>query len=131
RTKETCMDAWAHELPVNVIEQAIPEFIKSRENPRTSQFCLSNIQSQFGDQILPIADGALEIHENPEQEAEHANVPQGMVWNLDAAPNGVLYGSVLYNLDEFNDSTATGWTTDFCRILTSAVRDPDKDWRTL
>jgi hypothetical protein len=35
RTKETCIDAYAHELPVNVIEQAFPDFIKSREDLRT------------------------------------------------------------------------------------------------
>jgi non-ribosomal peptide synthetase component F len=130
-TKETCIDAYAHELPVNVIEQTIPEFIQSRENPRMSQFCLSNFQSQFGDQTIPIADGAHEIHENPEQEPEHANVPQGMVWNLDVAPSGELYGSVLYNLEEFDHSTVTRWTNDHRRIVTSAARNPDQNWRTL
>jgi condensation enzyme len=131
RTKETCIDALAHELPVNVIEQTIPEFIKSRENARTAQFIISDFQSQFGDLTLPIAEAAREIHERLLQEPEHPDVPSGMVWNLDVMPTGALSGSVLFNLDEFDESTVAGWATDFRRILAGAVGAPDKDWRTL
>jgi hypothetical protein len=131
RTKDTCIDAIAHELPVNVIEQMIPDFIKSREDPRMSQFCLSNFQSQFGDLTLPIAEGAREIHERLLQEPEHPDVPSGMVWNLDVMPTGELLTDVLFNLDEFDESTVAGWATDFRRIVTGAVGEPDRDWRTL
>jgi condensation enzyme len=131
RTKETCIDAIAHELPVNVIEQAIPEFIKSREDPRMAQFIISDFQPQFGDLILPIADGAREIHERLLQEPEHPDVPSGMVWNLDVMPSGALTGSVLFNLDEFDESTVAAWAADFRRILTGAVSAPDQDWRML
>ncbi len=131
RTKETFIDAIAHELPVGVIEQAIPEFIKSRENLRTSQFILANFQSQFGDFNIPIAEGARVIHEHELQEDEHPDVPSGLVWNLDLVPSGELYGGVLYNLDEFDESTVTGWAAGFRRILTNAVRAPGKDWRML
>jgi hypothetical protein len=46
-TRETFIDAMAYELPVNVIEQAFPGFIKSREDLRTSQFIISDIQKQL------------------------------------------------------------------------------------
>jgi condensation enzyme len=131
RTKETCIDAFAHELPVNVIEQLIPEFTDSREEALTAQFVISDFQSQFGDLTLPIAEGGREIHERLLQEPEHPDIPTGMVWNLDLIPSGVLSCGVLYNLDEFDESTAAGWAADFRRILTSAVREPDQDWRLL
>jgi condensation enzyme len=131
RAKETCIDAIAHELPVNVIEQTIPEFITAREDPRKAQFIISDFQSQFGDMYIPIAEGAREIHERLLQEPEHPDVPSGMVWNLDVMPNGALSGSVLFNQDEFDESTVAGWAADFRRILTGAVAAPDKDWRTL
>jgi hypothetical protein len=38
---------------------------------------------------------------------------------------------VHYNLDEFEESTAEGWTAGLKRILVNAVRDPDQDWRQL
>ena len=131
RTRETFIDSIAHELPVNVIEQTIPDFIKSRENPRMSQFIIADFQSQFGDLDLPIAEGAREIHERELQEPEHADIPSGMVWNLNVMPTGALSGGVVFNLDEFDESTVAGWATDFRRILTGAVGEPDQDWKTL
>jgi condensation enzyme len=80
RAKETCIDAIAHELPVNVIEQEFPDFVKSREDPRMAQFIVTDFQSQFGDLILPIAEGGREIRERLLQEPEHHDIPTGMVW---------------------------------------------------
>jgi condensation enzyme len=131
RTKETCIDAYAHELSVNAIEQMIPEFITSREDPRMAQFCLANFQSQFGDLTIPIAEGAREIREVLLHEPERHDVPSGMVWSLDVIPSGALIGGVLFNLDEFDESTVEGWATGFCRILAGAVGEPDQDWRML
>jgi condensation enzyme len=131
RTKETFIDAIANELPVNVIEQTFPDFIKSREDPRMSQFIIANFQSQFGDFTLPIAESAREIHERLLQEPEHHDIPSGMVWNLDVIPSGELFGGVLFNLDEFDESTVEGWVADLRRILTGAVGEPDRDWRML
>jgi hypothetical protein len=131
RTKETCLDAYAYELPINVIEQTVPEIIKSREDPRVAQFIIADMQSQFGDLALPIAEGAREIHERLLQEPEHGDVPSGLVWNMDLMPTGVLMGGVLFNLDEFDESTVAGWATDFRTILAGAVGEPDKDWTKL
>jgi condensation enzyme len=130
-TREICIDAFLHELPVNVIEQLIPEFIQSREEAFMAQFVISDFQSQFGDLTLPIAQGAREIHERLLQEPEHPDIPTGMVWNLDLIPSGLLSCGVLFNLDEFDESTAAGWAADYRRILTSAVSEPDQDWRAL
>jgi len=46
-------------------------------------------------------------------------------------PSGSLCGSVLFNLDEFDDATVAGWAADLLRILTSAVSEPDRDWKLL
>ncbi len=130
-TRETFVDAMAYELPVNVIEQAFPGFIKSREDLRTSQFIIANQQGQLGDnRALAIADGARAVG-NELQGQEVHDIPSGTVWNLVPRSSGELAGDVLFNLDEFDESTVAGWTTDLRRILTGAVRDPDRDWRLL
>jgi hypothetical protein len=122
-TRETFVDAIAHELPVNVIEQTFPDFIKSRENLRTSQFIISNMDGQFGDDLtLPIAEGARAASERPLEGKEHHDVPSGVVWHLSAKPSGELFGGVLFNLDEFDESTVEGWVAELRRILTGAVR---------
>src|ERR1017187_2393633 len=82
-TRETFVDAMAHELPVNVIEQTFPDFIKSREDLRTSQFIIANQQRQLGDDLtFPIAEGARGASERPSQGQEVHDIPSGTVWNL-------------------------------------------------
>jgi condensation enzyme len=131
-TKETLIEAIAHELPVNVIEQTFPDFIKSRDDLRTSQFIISCHESQVGDDLIfPIAEGAREQEVHWLEEDGQRDIPSGMVWNLDLPPSGTLSSSVLFNLDEFDESTVAGWAADLRRILASAVRDPDQDWKTL
>ncbi|MGH3200436.1 MAG: condensation domain-containing protein, partial [Streptosporangiaceae bacterium] len=128
---ETFIDAITHELPVNVIEQAFPDFIKSRDDLRTSQFIISSSVSPVGDDPThPIAEGARVISERLLQEPVYHDIPSGMVWNLNVEPSGKLYGSVLFNQDEFDESTVQGWAADLRQILTSAVRNPDQDWQT-
>jgi condensation enzyme len=130
-TKETLIDAIAHELPVNVIEQTFPHFIKSRDDLRTSQFIISCHESQQSDDLIfPIAEGAREIEVRLDEDGPR-DIPSGMVWNLDLPPSGNLSGSVLFNRDEFDESTVAGWAADLRRILASAVSHPDQDWKTL
>ena len=40
-------------------------------------------------------------------------------------------GGLLFNRDELDESTVTSWAAGLQRILASAVRDPDQDWKTL
>jgi condensation enzyme len=132
RTKETFIDAIAHEIPVNVIEQAFPDFIKSREDLHTSLFLLTHAASQLGeDLVYPIAEGAREILVRWRDEDGQRDVPSGMVWGVDLPSSGRLAGGVLYNRDEFEEITVAGWAEDLRRILTGAVRDPGQDWKTL
>ncbi len=130
-TRETFIDAMAHELPIGVIEQAFPDYIRSRQDPRMSQLLISNNPSQYGEMTFPIAEGATEIGEQLLDEAVSRDIPSGTAWYLSAQPDGALTGGVHFNLDEFGERTAAGWTSGFKRIMTSAVRDPDQDWRQL
>jgi hypothetical protein len=130
-TRDTFIDALANELPVNVIEQTFPDFIKPREDLRRSQFLLSDTpQLSGGDATLTIADGACVATRGETQDEEFHDVPSGAVWHLGAGPDGFL-GYVLYNLDEFDESTAQGWVTGLRRILDGVAADPDQDWRLL
>lgn len=131
RAKETFVDALAHELPVTVIEQTFPDFVKSREDLRTSQFIISETPTQLGDVVFPIADGAREVHQYLLEESRHHDIPTGLVWGLTPTPDGGLCSGVLFNPDEFDESTVAGWAAGLRQILTGAVRDPDQDWKAL
>jgi non-ribosomal peptide synthetase component F len=131
KTRDTFIDAMANELPAGVLEQAFPDYIRPREDKRTSEFVISAPQPQYGEMVLPIAEGATEVREVLLEEAESSDIPSGTVWYLNTLPDGTLSGAVHFNLDEFEESTPERWTAGFKRILASAVRDPGQDWRKL
>jgi condensation enzyme len=130
-TRETFIDAMANELPASMLEQAFPDFIRSREDTRMSQVLILQTPSQFGEMVLPIAEGAKEVDEVLLEEAESSDVLSGTEWHLSPQPDGAVSGSVHYNLDEFEEGTPEVWTAALTRILASAVRDPAQDWRQL
>jgi condensation enzyme len=131
-TKETFIDAMAYELPVNWIEQTFPDFTRSRENLRTSQFIIANQQGQHGeDRTFTIAEGAQWAGDGTLEAEEVHDIPSGTVWNLTARASGELHGGVLFNRDEFDESTVAGWAAGLRQILADAVREPDQDWRLL
>src|ERR1700677_3397331 len=132
RTRETFIDAIAHELPVNVIEQTFPGFVKSRDDLSTSQFIISSTASQLGDAVTyPIAEDAREIAVRWLDEDGHRDIPSGMVWFVHMPAAGALTGSPMFNPGEFDEATVAGWATDLRRILASAVADPGQDWKAL
>jgi hypothetical protein len=65
-----------------------------------------------------------------QSEQEQHDIPSGAVWFLGSGPDE-LTGYVLYNLDEFRQSTIQGWATGLRRILAGGASEPDKDWRLL
>jgi hypothetical protein len=132
KTRETFIDAMANELPAGLLEKTFPDYIKSREDTRMAQFLISDASSQDSEMTFPIAEGAKGIDERLLQDAETHDLPGGdTVWYLSVQPDGSLHGSVQFNLDEFEASTAQGWAAGLKRILASAARDPDQDWRQL
>jgi len=131
-TRETFIDAMANELPAGLLEQTFPDYIRSREDSRMAQFLISDTSSQGGEMNLPIAEGAKGLDVRLPQETETHDLPGGgTVWYLSMQPDGALNGLVQFNPEEFEASTAQGWTAGLTRILASAVRDPDLDWRQL
>jgi condensation enzyme len=132
-TRETFIDAMANELPAGLLEQTFPDYIRSREDTRMAQFLISDTSPpDGGETTFPIAEGAEGIDASILQDAETHDLPGGgTVWYLSMPPGGPLNGSVQFNRDEFEESTVQGWSAGLKRILASAVRDPDQDWKHL
>jgi condensation enzyme len=131
-TRDSFIDAMANELPAGLLEQTFPDYIKSREDTRMAQFLISDTSpADGGATIFPIAEGATGIDASILQDAETHDLPGGgTVWYLSMHPD-YLHASVQFNPDEFEASTVQGWTSGLKRILASAVRDPDQDWKHL
>jgi condensation enzyme len=130
-TRDTCVNAYENEIPINHLEQELPNFNQPQEDPRRSQFILGMYQSQFDEADLLIGERSYEILERELPEPEHPDIPNGLVWNLVILPSGALSGGVLFNLDEFDESTIAQWVSDYQRVLTEAMNGPDREWKAL
>jgi condensation enzyme len=130
-TRDTCVEAYENEIPINHLEQELPDFNAPHQDPRRSQFILSMYQPQFDAAALAMADGAYEILKRELPEPEHPDIPSGLVWNLVVLPSSELTGGVLFNLDEFDERTVADWVSGYHRILAEAIHDPDQEWKAL
>jgi condensation enzyme len=130
-TRDTCIDAYAHEVPITVIEQDLPDFNAPHDDPKNSQFILGMYQGLSGGEALPIAGGGQLIFKGALPSSETSDIPSGMVWSMSIAGSGDLNGDVVYNLDEFDERKVTGWVSDYNRILPRLVSEPDREWRQL
>ena len=130
-TRDTCIEAYSHEVPIAVIERDLPDFNATHDEPGNSQFILGMYQAQHGGDALPIADGAEPILKRTMPSSETSDVPSGVVWNMSVSVSGALVGSVVYNRDEFDEQKITGWVTRYNQILHTLAREPDRDWRQL
>jgi condensation enzyme len=131
RTRDTCVEAYEYEIPINHVEQELPEFNQPHSEPRMSQFILGMFQPQFDSGAMKIAEGAHEILERELPEPEHPDIPSGLVWNMVILPSNQLTGGILYNLDEFDEATVIRWVAEFSRILTTTINSPEQAWLTL
>jgi len=131
KTRETFIEAMAHALPVEAIVPTIPDYTSPRKDKRRSALVIVQPPALDSKIPLPIAEGAKLLSELLLEETESSAISGGTAWHLNRRPDGSLGGAVQFNLDEFEASTAQRWTAELTRILTSAVRDPDQDWRQL
>jgi condensation enzyme len=131
KTRETLIEAMAHALPLQVIVPTIPDYTSPREDKRRSALIIVQPPALDSKMPIPIAEGAEPLSELLLEEEEGHSISHGTALNLNRRPDGSLGGAVVFNLDEFEASTVQRWTAELTRILTSAVRDPDQDWRQL
>jgi hypothetical protein len=134
-TRATCLQAYEHEAPHRQVLQAIPSLGEPMANPDNSYVVFG-----FWDSALTstttgpyrIGDG-FSVIRKPERSRVRRNeqLPGGVTFNTGTVPSGELVGSLQFNPETFDETTVAGWVCDYCRILTTAMADPDREWELL
>jgi hypothetical protein len=128
-TRESCIDAYANEAPITIIEQDVPDFNALTADPGNSEIMVGLWQNQAeAESVVPIADGAHAIFKRALPSYETSDVPRSMVWTMAVGERGMA-GNISYNLDEFDEQKVTGWTARYHQILSRLVSQPDRPWR--
>lgn len=133
RTRTTCLEAYAHEMPINEVERERPSAWAAARDPANCNTIFGYFESPFA-----AADGSREAFRFSEgtrtvrrRSRQSEQMPGGAAWNLALDPGGELSGYVQFNPGEFDVETVERWVRDYCRLVAAAVADPDRDWRTL
>lgn len=131
RTTQTCLDGFAHEIPIQHIEQALPDLMKPNEDPANCNFIVGVFSRPIASEQLMIGGRSHEIGKLTMSELVSSDIPHGLAWTLNLLHTGEAAGSVQYNRDEWDEGTIIGLVSGYCRILAAAVSEPHRAWRTL
>ena len=129
RTGDVWDEALRHEIPIQHIEQAVPELREPTTDARMTNFVFSVHIPPFDDDALRIADGAYEIRRRLLPAPVATWIPHGVAWRMQLLPSGELTGCIQYNLEDLDEQTVADWAAGYQRILAAAALDPDQDWQ--
>jgi hypothetical protein len=131
RTRDSCLQAAAHEVPIQHIEREVPELMAPNEDPQKTNCIVGIFQPPFDAAASQIADGCHEICTRSPLTPVDVWIPHGVAWSLHLPPSGELCAHVQFNLEELDESSVAGWVSSYQRILCGAASDPDREWRAL
>jgi hypothetical protein len=134
-TRNTCLQAYAHEMPIEYVEQEIPSVMAPLADPANCDFIFGYFESPFAgggndrlEELFRIGERTTTVIRSTRVSEQ---MPGGAAWSMGAMPTGEIRGGLQFNPEEFDESTAIDWVSDYDRILTAAVAEPDREWRTL
>ena len=134
-TRNTCLQAYAHELPIAQVERELPTLAAPLAEPGNCDFIFGYFESPFAGAGAAKVRELFRIAEDTQtvvrSERTSEQMPGGAAWSMGALPTGELRGGLQFSPEEFDESTVIHWVSDYDRILANGVADPDRDWTTL
>jgi hypothetical protein len=128
----TCLEAYAHEIPIQDIEEDLPGLLQPMESGTVCDTIFGYFSRPFSSGAVQIADGAHQIRRQELKDVTSSQLPGGAAWTMTPATlDGRLTGRIEFNLDEFDEATIAAWSQAYRRILARVVAEPDRPWKTL
>ncbi|HEV2885328.1 MAG TPA: condensation domain-containing protein, partial [Jatrophihabitans sp.] len=128
RTRTSCLQAYAHDIPFECIEPVAP--------PTLLQPATSNAGSQVAFEMVqppaPVEGEAIgdlsyaEVHRRMMFEAGAPDIPDGMLWVLSVVSASEIVGTVQFKRTEFTAAAIADLVSGYRRVLRRAVGAPDE-----
>ncbi len=131
RTRDVCLEAYSHEVPIRHIERYVPELMEPNEDAWKTNCIFGIFEAPFTDNALRIADSSQEIRTSAKLVPAGAWIPHGVAWNTFVLTSGAVRGSVQFNSEDLDERTVGGWVAMYQRILSAGAAEPDRHWKTL
>jgi condensation enzyme len=131
KTADAWLEAGAHEIPIQCVEEMLPGLMQPYDEPRNSRTIFGVVEPWNGDVASGLGETARLIRSQAVTELAGSQIPHGLAWSMEVLRSGPLHGCVRYNLDEFDEQTLTAWTAAYSRILGAGAADPSRNWTSL
>ncbi|MFI7677463.1 condensation domain-containing protein [Actinophytocola sp. NPDC049390] len=125
RTRTTCLEAYAHDLPYAHIAAEAPDLNKPYEAGNLSACAFQSFQ--FPDLMEETTVGDLtytEVRKRVESSSETSEIPNGIVFTLDLLPTGEIAAHARYSKADFLEPTIEKLVGDYREILALATTNP-------
>lgn len=126
RTRRSCLDAYAHDIPfAHVLEQA-PEVGApfASDDLAVIGFQVFQFQAAMDHELvgdLEFSDVRRRLMSQPVS----TDIPDGALFQLEIDPSGDTVGTMAFNSNLYEVDTIAEMVTHFCQVLTRTVAAPD------
>jgi len=126
RTRASCVQAYSHDIPFDLIAAEAPELFGPPE-AAGAQVAFEMVQSPSpaeGDAIGDISYH--EVHRRLMFEADCPDIPNGMLWVLDQVSATEIIGTIQFKRTEFTGQAVAGLVSGYRRLLRQSMNAPDE-----
>lgn len=125
RTRATCLEALAAELPFAQIEAEAPELAKPYAAGNLAACAFQVFQFPNAMDSTTVGDLTYtEVRKREQSYPDTSEIPNGTVFALDLLPSGEIAGHFRYNKRDFLESTVDDLTGTYREILARVTAEP-------
>jgi hypothetical protein len=126
RTRRTCVESYAYDIPFVQIFEEAPDLMNPAGDENSALCVFQFFPFPYALDGERIGDVRLsEIRRRLVSQPVGCDVPDGILWTLNLHPDGDIIGHLQFRRNRFDDATATRLEQEFTRILTDGVTAPD------
>jgi|GEM_PF-432103 len=124
RTRASCLQAYAHDIPFECLEPVAPDLLRGDGG---AQVALEVVQPPTPVEGAAVGDLSYsEVHRRRMFEADAPDIPNGMLWVLSVVSDAEIIGTVQFNRAEFTGADIAELVAGYRRLLRRAVTLPDQ-----
>lgn len=126
RTRVSCLEAYAHDIPFVLIAADSPRLTHRFASPAHTVAAFEMLQSVSTMEDTRVGDLAYsEIRRRVRSQRLSSHIPDGALWAMDVLPSGEIVGSLKYDSNLLDEQTAADLAGQFQDVLRTMTSTPD------
>lgn len=125
RTRQTCIDSYAHDIPFVQIMEEAPELMASVMDENRAPWVFQFFLFPFALDSELIGDLRVsEMRRRLLSQPVASDIPDGVLWTLNPHPDGDVIGHLQFRRNRFDQSTMSAMEAEFGQILRNVLAAP-------